>query len=292
MWPLTTFTLGFRGIMVIHRVETENPNFFEVGVVDDPLHSLKINTIKNGMLAETTFLDKPAAGENRVWTLEVDNPIGTGVSTYTRGSGEFDREHHQDERDYRWLTELGELFPGIEHELITNQFAPILRIHNGVFSTRVKSPVLSKIVDGGSHFFGSIAAVVACDIPMLAGRVRLVDQSTGDTLFTFEPDEDTIYEFANTPAEVLHDENSHDDVHAPGEHGPGEHGPGEHGSDDDDDEEDPCKFDHFKSYYRLFPRPETKPVICFKKVSGHPAPDPATCGAAGTGGVRDPFGGS
>jgi hypothetical protein len=285
MWPLTTFTLGFRGIMVIHRVETEDPNYFEVGVVDDPLHSLKINTIKNGMLAETAFINKPEVGA--IWTLEVDNPIASGVNTYTRGSDEFDRQRHQDERDYRWLTDLGELFPGIEDELITDGFAPVLRIYNGVFSTRVKSPELSKIVDGASHFFGSIAAVVACDIPMLAGQVRLVDQSTGDTLFTFEPDEDTIYEFANTPGEVLHDETEHDELHDPGEHGSGEPG-----SDDDDDEEDPCRFDHFKSYYRLFPRPENKPVICFKKVSGHPAPDPATCGAAGIGGRRSPFGGS
>ena len=59
MWPLTTFTIGFRGIMVIHRVETENPNFFEVGVVDDPLHRLRINTIENGMLAETTYINRP-----------------------------------------------------------------------------------------------------------------------------------------------------------------------------------------------------------------------------------------
>src|SRR5215213_6306390 len=274
MWPLTTFTLGFRGIMVIHRVETEEPNFFEVGVVNDPLHSLKINTIKNGMLAETTFLEKPAAGA--IWTLEVDNPIATGVSTYTRGLEAFDRQRDQDDRDYRWLTDLGELFPGIENELITDQFAPVLRINNGVFSTRVKSPELSKIVNGASRFFGCVAAVVACDIPMLAGRVRLVNQS-GDTLFPFEPDEETIYEFANTPSEVPHEAD------------PGEPGSSEPASDDDDDDEDPCRFDHFKSYYRLFPRPENKPVICFIKVGGHPAPDPATCGAAGIG-RTDPFG--
>ena len=59
MWPLTTFTIGFRGLMVIHKVESEEPNYFEIGVLDDPNHALTLNTIKNGMLAETTLLPRP-----------------------------------------------------------------------------------------------------------------------------------------------------------------------------------------------------------------------------------------
>jgi hypothetical protein len=274
MWPLTTFTIGFRGIMVIHRVQTENPNFYEVGVVDDPAHSLRINTIKNGMLAETAFLNKPGPSESRLWTLEADNPIATGVSTYTRGSsGNINRKNHQHERDFRWLAELKEILPDMEPLLITDQFAPVLRIYDGIFYTRVKSPNLSKIENGASREFGSIAAVVACDIPMLAaGSVRLVEQPTGTTLFTFAPDENTIYEFANTPGDAPHSETEVRD-------------------DSDEEDPDPCRFDHFKSYYRLFPRTANPPSICFIKAGGPPAPDPATCGAIGSGGLTGPFGG-
>ena len=273
MWPLTTFTIGFRGIMVIHRVETENPNFFEVGVVDDPRHSLKINTIKNGMLAETKLISSPGKDESRLWTLEADNPLATGVSTYARG--EFHRllEPHDDDRDYRWIAELSDVIPpdedlDIESVLITDQFARVLRIYDGIFYTRVKSPLLTKLVDGSSEEFGSIAAVVACDIPLLAtGSVRLVEQPSGKTLFTFAPDENTIYEFANTPGDAPHEDSL------------------------DEDPNDPCKFDHFNSYYRLFPSKVTVPKICFRKTDGPPAPDPATCGAIGSGGIKFPFGG-
>jgi len=271
MWPLTTFTIGFRGIMAIHRVETENPNFFEVGVVNDPLHSLRINTIKNGMLAETKYFTKPGPRESRLWTLEAEYPLTTGVSTYTRGGFARLEDPHEDDRDYRWISELNDILPDVENVLITNQFAPVLRIYNGIFYTRVKSPLLSKVVDGESEPFGSIAAVVACDIPMLAsGKVQLVEQPSGKPLFTFEPDENTIYEFANTPG----------DEHA-------ELNEAMHESDEDD----PCKFDHFHSYYSLFPRSVSAPNICFRKADGPPAPDPATCGAIGTGGIKFPFGG-
>jgi len=278
MWPLTTFTIGFRGIMVIHRVETEDPNFFEVGVVDDPAHRLRINTIKNGMLAETTYFNRPGPKDARLWTLEADNPLVTGVSTYTRGGFTRLDEPHADDKDFRWLANFNEVIPDsnpdIESVLITDQFAPVLRIYDGIFYTRVKSALLSKLVRGESEPFGAIAAVVACDIPMLAtGSVRLVEQPSGKPLFTFETDENTIYEFANTP----------DDTHAEPHN--------EVMLDSTADPNDPCRFDHFKSYYRLFPRSVNPPPICFRKADeGQPAPDPATCGAIGSGDIKSPFG--
>ena len=277
MWPVTTFTLGFRGLMVIHRVETVQPKYFEIGVVDDPDHFLRINSIKNGKLAETKSLEEYVNTRHKIWTLEVDNPMGAGVGAYTAGPAELNRKTHPHERDYRWLVELDDLLPGIENELKTNDFKPVLRVYNGIFFTRVKSPELSKIVSGASHEFGHLASVVAVDIPMLAGRVRLMTQGSVEPVVTFEPDENTIYEFANTPCDV------------PDHGGGGHHDPRDP---DDDDEEDPCMNDHFHKYYSLFEHPENRPSICFRKRSAQPAPDPATCGAVGAGGIKDPFGGA
>lgn len=292
MWPLVTFTLCFRGLMVIHRVETVEPDFFEVGVVPDELHFLRINTIRNGVVAAIEFLD--ANPEHRIWNLEVDNPIGAGVSSYTQGNADdIDRERHQYERDFRWLPDLGELFGEIEGKIDTDKFFPILRIRNGIFSTRARSEELEKIVNGGSEPFGFIATVMACDIPVIAGgSVRIVEEATGRTVFTFEVAENTIYEFGNQPAEVpdhggshdgtLHDHESHptagDPAAAPADPAAAPADP------------DPCQNEHFKRYYKLFKNPDEEDSICFKKLGAHTAPDPATCGAVGAGGLKGPFG--
>lgn len=292
MWPLVTFTLCFRGLMVIHKVEAVEPNFFEVGVVPDDLHFMRINTIKNGVIAETDFLAANPA--HRIWSLEVDQALGSGVSTYIQGDpDEFDREMHPYEKDFRWVTELGELFENIEDKIDTSKFMPILRIHKGLFSTRAKSAELLKLVDGASEPFGAIAAVVACDIPMMAGgRVRIVEESTGRAIYTFEPAENTIYEFGNTPAEVP----NHGLHHDTGPDGGGEDHTHDHGSDTATPDRaasapDPCENEHFKRYYNLFRDPRGEKSICFKKLGPSPAPDPATCGAVKTGGITGSFGG-
>jgi hypothetical protein len=283
--------------MAIHKVETVHPNFFEVGVVQDDLHFLRINTIRNGVIAAIDFLEVNPA--NRIWSLEVDTAIAAGVSTYIQGDPEnFNRETHQYERDFRWITELGELFENIEEKIDTSKLVPVLRIHEGLFSTRAKSAELVKIVDRSSEPFGAIAAVVACDIPMMAGgRVRLVEEATGKELFVFEPAENTIYEFGNQPAEVPNHGAHHDDGDNGGGGGGGDEHPNHaHAADAPMDnpgaEEpmDPCQDEHFHRYYKLFKEPEAKSV-CFKKLGPNPAPDPATCGAAGLGGFKGPFGG-
>jgi len=285
MWPLVTFTLCFRGLMVIHKVETVEPNFFEVGVVQDELHFLRVNTIKNGVVSAIEFLQ--VNPEHRIWNLEVDNPIGAGVSSYVQGDqdDDIDRERHQSERDFRWIPDLGELFDGIEDKIDTEKFLPILRIRNGIFSTRAKSEELEKIVNGASEPFGFIATVVACDIPVIAGgSVRIVEEATGRTLFTFEVAENTIYEFGNQPAEVPDHGGAHDDPEpAHGHATPATPTPGAGGP-------DPCQTEHFKRYYKLFKHPEDEDSICFKKLGAHTAPDPATCGAVGAGGLKGPFG--
>lgn len=290
MWPITTFTLCFRGLMGIHKVETVAPNFFEVGVVPDDMHYLRINTIKNGVVAAIDFL--PIDQKQRIWSLEVDNAIVSGVSTYTAGphGDQIDRQHHSYERDYRWITELRELFGNLQGKVDTKVLFPVLRIHEGLFSTRVKSEELNVLIDGASKEFGSIASVVACDIPIMAGSsVRLVEEGTGKTLFVFQPDENTIYEFANTPAEVPDHGQAHKDP-SDGE----ERGDPMHGHDDGPAAgaaapPDPCQNEHFKRYYKLFTTPPPH-NICFKKVNPPPAPDPATCGVVGTGGLKGPYG--
>lgn len=289
MWPLMTFTLGLRGLMVIHKVETVEPHFFEVGVVQDDLHYLRISTIRNGVIAAIDFLE--VNPDHRIWNLEVDNAIGSGVNTYIQGDrDEFDRQRHQDERDFRWMTDLGELFEDIEDKIDTNKFGPVLRIHNGLFSTRAKSAELVKIVEGASEPFGAIAAVVACDILVIAGgSVRIVEEATGRTVFTFNVEENTIYEFGNTPAEVP----NHGEVHH--DNGGGGHDHPDHNGDPvmppaAAGDPDPCQNEHFHRYYKLFKHPDDELNICFKKVGPNPAPDPATCGAVGVGGLRGPFG--
>lgn len=290
MWPLTTFTLCFRGLMVIHKVETVEPNFFEVGVVPDDLHYLRVNRIKNGVIAEIEFLE--VNPDHRIWNLEVDNAIGSGVNTYIQGDPEaFDRERHPYERDFRWITELGELFEDIEEKIDTDKFKPVLKIHQGLFSTRAKSAELEKMVDGASEPYGSIAAVVACDIPIIAGgSVRIVEEATGRTVFTFEVEENTIYEFGNTPAETPthapHDDNGEASDH---EH-PAHPRAGNTVPNAGAIPADPCQNEHFKRYYNVFKNPDAEANICFKKITDHPAPDPATCGAAGIGGLKGPFG--
>jgi hypothetical protein len=279
--------------MVIHKVETVDPNFFEVGVVQDDLHFLRINTIRNGVIAAIDFLEVNPA--HRIWNLEVDNTIASGVSTYIQGDPEdFNRETHQYERDFRWITELGELFENIEEKIDTSKFFPVLKINEGLFSTRAKSAELVKIVDRASEPFGAIAAVVACDIPIMAGgRVRLVEEATGREVFAFEVAENTIFEFGNQPAEVPnHGGGHHEDG---GDGGGGDNHPDHaHAADvpmdnPGDGPPDPCQDEHFKRYYKLFKEPEARSV-CFKKVGPNPAPDPATCGAAGVGGFKGPFG--
>ena len=294
MWPLTTFTLCFRGLMVIHKVETVEPNFFEIGVVEDDLHYLRINTIRNGVVAAIDFLE--VNKDHRIWNLEVDNPLGSGVSTYIQGDpDEFDRERHPYERDFRWITELGELFENVEEKIDTDKFLPDLRIRNGLFSTRAKSAELVKVVEGASEPFGSIAAVVACDIPVIAGgSVRIVEEATGRTVFTFLVEENTIYEFGNTPAEVPnHGESHHDNGDEDSDHPVHDHAgdPAMHDpASAPGGGTDPCQNEHFKRYYKLFKRPDEEISICFKKVGPNPAPDPATCGATGVGGYKGPFG--
>jgi hypothetical protein len=274
--------------MAIHRVETVDPNFFEVGVVPDEMHYLRINTIKNGVIAEISFLE--INKDHRIWNLEVDNAIASGVSKYTAGRpGDINRLQHPYERDYRWITELGELFGDLRDKTDTKVLFPVLRIHEGLFSTRVKSDELSILIDGTSEEFGSIATVVACDIPIMAGTsVRLVEEGTGKILFTFQPDENTIYEFANTPAEVPKQAAVHPEPGGTHDGDTTHHGGGGGAGPAPAAVPDPCQNEHFKSYYKLFTGPQ--PSICFTKTDPPPAPDPATCGAVGTGDLKGPFG--
>jgi hypothetical protein len=286
MWPPSTITIAFRGLLVFHEVTNQScGSFFEVGVIRDPHHILRINTIKNCLLTSTTRLKGQVNPRHPYWRLVVDNPVGAGVSKYTRGE-KFDRIRHDDERDYRWINNFNEHFENAANKVDLDCLVPILRIPHGVFYTLLKSIPLTKIKDGTSFAYGSQAEATGLDISFMAGRVRLVHEHTCKTIFNFLPEANTTYEFANTPPDIDVEHDPHDGPHP----GSGEvkddalTGP-RHRLDELDpavnQTDDPCRNDHFKNYYQLFKDPSNEPSVCFKIPGPRPAPDPYLCGAVG-----------
>ncbi|HEY9282860.1 MAG TPA: hypothetical protein VIP46_05350 [Pyrinomonadaceae bacterium] len=278
MWTGSSLTIVFRGLLVMHEVRPESgPSYFEVGVVPDDHHVLRINTIKNGVLASVTNLEARVDSRRPRWRLQVANPLG-GVSTHTAPGG-FRRRTHRVEEDYRWITDLAEVFddPNVEDRMDTSVLRPVVRIDNGVFYTRLKSPTLRKLVDGAPFPFGALAGVVGCDIPAFGGGARLVNEQEPERpIFNFEPGPNTIYEFSNAPP----------DVEVP--HDPHHRTPGADAAASDVIEAvrarapEDCADDHFLKYYKLFRNPADEPVICFTEPDEQPAPDPALCGPVGS----------
>lgn len=265
----------------MHRVETRTGrSYMEIGVLPAPHHYLRINTIKNCVIASTTLLEHNANPDDDkvnprhpLWRLIIDNPVGGGVSAESyRG---FDREFDRGaEEDFRWIVDLEspDMFGTLESKIDTDCLLPIMIIPNGIFYTRLKSPPLNIRRNGESSPFGCIASVTGCDIPILGGRVRLIEQGTGELIFDFEPAEHTIYEVVNTPPDIeIHE--PEDPCHEHPEKKANEHR----------DEPDPCDFDHFKNYYRLFKEPDAQDQICFFKADAAPAPDPFLCGVVSLG---------
>jgi len=272
-----TLTIVFSGLMVFHHNNANNA--MEIGILRQESHVPRILTITNGVLADVFDLrTRPELADpnNRSWRLEVTAPAASGISVYTNGST-FDRKTHNDDRDFRW----GMDFEGpdfydkdLSTVMLTNRLTPVLQIPSGEFYTRLKSEPLNRREDGGAlKPFGAIAGVTGCDISIRGGSVTLKDQADSD-IFRFKIDgapvpPNTIFEIANTPPDVLLDQNSthghvaHDDLHS----------------------------DHFQFYYNLFePQNTPRPKFGFESaLDTAPGPDPRLCGKAQVGLRTDPL---
>src|SRR6185369_2096753 len=228
---------------------------------------------KNGVLSAIFDLrNRPELGTVRDWRLVVDDPInvGTGVSLFQNAT--FNRtgigSGRDFERDFRWITDLeaSDLHNrDLSLDINTRQFLFVLYVPNGEFYTRLRSPDLKRRRLGPPQvdsFYGPTAAVVGCNIPIDdAGTVKLMaGGSNGATVFTFVPDEDTVYEITNGPPDVPVEQPLSPD--APG---------------------------HFHMYYdKLFRRPYHDQFDLLMDDRA-PAPDPTLCGVVYLGQRRDPL---
>jgi hypothetical protein len=258
-------TIVFRGLMVFHRLG----DFMEIGFLDAPGHVPRILTMKGGILASVFDLrTRPELRKVRNWGLEVTNPLQPTATTFTEGES-FDRLTHRNPRDFRWIADLEarDLFGrNLSAELNTSQLLLVLYVRHGEFYTKMKSPLLTRktIKTDAEVAYGSMAAVTGCDIKFDTGTLKLVAGGTGGTVafrFTEGVDQDTIYEFSNSPPDVPLDKPT-----------------------------PPDEGGHFPMYYdHLF---ITQPDDAFKLVKSEdtdPAPDPALCGATLLGSRTDPL---
>lgn len=329
MWAESTLTIAFRGLLVFHRMEQKGESWFEIGFLfgeDIPHHHPRINIYRNSVLDRIFYLEEHIDPDYPLWRLVVDNPIGGGVSTYTPGP--FNRKMYPDEKDFRWIMDIeSEEFynEDLTRKLNTRRLLPILRVPHGVFYTRLKSVDLKRFKDGSEEkAFGCAAAVIGCDIPLLGGGARLMeeDRHNPTPIFRFRPEPNVVYEFANTPPDgvppdrmlphdVGHEQTTHGgaqhdktpDSAAAGqatrsEEGRVAHAPssdaagqteGEHPGDKGREDVKAAHEDHFKFYYQMFLDPDFKPKYSFRVPSLGPAPYPALCGLIELGRRREPL---
>lgn len=287
---MKTITIVFRGLMVLHK----QADTMEIGFVnalynpaDEHVHAGAVNhadhpavhvprilTTKNGVLSAIFDLrNRPELGAVRDWTLVVDNPGDSRASFSPPPTpGSFDRTVSGTgtafERDFRWITDLegSDLHNrDLSLDINTRQFLFVLYVSHGEFYTRLRSPELKRRRLGPPQvdsFYGPSAAVVGCDIPVGdAGAVKLMaGGSRGATVFTFVPDEGTVYEISNGPPDVPVEEPL--SVDAPG---------------------------HFHMYYdKLFRRPYRDQFDLLMDDQA-PAPDPTLCGVVYLGKREDPL---
>lgn len=272
-------TIVFRGLMVFHK--TAGPSsLFEVGLLSpchhhhgnphhipsNPPHIPRINTYKNGVLDSVTFLRDFVDPMFRIWELKVTGGVG-GVET-EEYDGTFYRERHTNTRDYRWLIDLEdprEFHGPLTGKIDTKQLNPVLRIPSGKFYTRLLSRKMKRRQAGGQETdFGRVSAAVGCDITLTGTKAELIvdrtkENGTNEKIFTFDVDQNTLYEIANTPPDT-HESNG----------------------------------DHFHHYYDIFTsfvkKFEFSPGEALTGPSpGGPAPSPALCGGVRLGTMKEPL---
>lgn len=259
--PEKTLTIIFRGLMVFRQQGNDADSHFEIGIVpvpgpDHPPHHIehipRISTFVNGALESVKIL-KGVQTSHRVWHLEVDGPDTAGVSKDQQGAT-FNRTNHPFDRDYRWLMDLEdntEFYGPLVGKIDTGKLKPVIHIPNGVFYTRLRSVNQLREKDGvsGQEDFGRVASAIACDINLTGAGAKLKTDA-GVQIFNFKAEENTLYDFANTPP----------DTHVPAPS---------------------VNEDHFQHYYDMFTT--RVPKFHFKEPNPDPAPRPALCGATGLG---------
>lgn len=291
----STISIVFRGLMVLHKYEdTMEVGFIDAlynpsdehahtGAVDHADHSAvhvpRILTTKDGVLSAIFDLrNRPELGAVRDWTLVVDDPTVSatsipGASLFQDAAlAPFTRDNTGSgsdfERDFRWIIDLegSDLHNrDLSLDINTRQFLFVLYVPCGQFYTRLRSPNLKRRRLGPPQseiFFGPTAAVVGCNIPIDdTGTVKLMaGGSSGATVFTFVPDEGTVYEISNGPPDVPVEVPL--SVDAPG---------------------------HFHMYYdKLFRRPYRDQFDLLMDDRA-PAPDPTLCGVVYLGRRQGPL---
>lgn len=317
MWNASTLTIMFRGLLVMHKMETGNGrSYFEIGVLkteETEGHFLRIHVIKNCALARVIPLDHKVRPRHPIWRLRVDHPIGEGVSTYTIGPEPFNRRRHPVDRDFRWINDLeGPDFYNrdLTDELDLQCLRPILHVPYGVFYTRLRTRVAQLKNGDLEPNFGHLSSVTACDIPILGGGAKIVEADTGRVIYRFKPEQNTIFEFTNTPPDIGHGHGmrSHADARSTEEdeqhEARGEEVKTEEKSKEGEHTEDASKEhqreaapeDHFQLYYAIFRDQNIDPHFGFEDPSeasdpsetsatslGPMAPDPALCGPVNLG---------
>jgi hypothetical protein len=275
-----TLTIVFRGLMIFH--EDKKAKQMEIGVLrEETQHVPRLLTITNGVLERVLDLRKfldPA--DPRVWTIAVKNPLTSVIKIREKSSGKFDRikagPDPAFDDDFRWIMDLeGEDFynrdltSDLQH---LDLLFPLMNLCQGEFYTRLKSTVLAR--KPAPKPFGSVAAVIGCDIPYQTvgaspGKPEVIAELNrdGGTIFSFEHRPNTIYEITNTPPDVLLD--GDEPVH--------------HHSDTTGTSDD-----HFHHYYSLF-GPKPSPIFEFA-ADADPDPEPTLCGVGRLGTRKDSLG--
>lgn len=266
--------------MVFHKNDTEKA--MDIGILREPKqHVPRLLTITNGVLAKVRDLREycEPGSDPRFWRLEVKKPQVTTISL-RQVNGDFDRKTAGSlyDQDFRWIMDLEDkdfyerdLTNELPH---TDLLFPILRIDRGNFYTKLKSPVLNR--DPTPKPFGSVAAVIGCDISYEptgtepVGKEIIAElKSDRASIFKFLNKPNTIYEITNTPPDVILDRgvgHAHSKSKLVG----------------------PTTDDHFHHYYDLFD-PKPSPIFSFTEADPDPDPEPTLCGVSRLGTRKDPL---
>ncbi|HEX2269768.1 MAG TPA: hypothetical protein VHH35_09545 [Pyrinomonadaceae bacterium] len=245
-------SIVFRGLLVLNEHLANGHKCMEIGILNEPqLHKPRIMTFRNGVREDTFLLDM--SNGPVLWKLEVDNPVTPGTTLRQHGTGPINRmDTSTPDDDFRWILNLENAeFPyrNIEQRfgLDRTDLKRIVRVTSGEFYTRLKSPLLRRKENNGTPVdFGAIAGVIGLDINVHSGGAKLTGATPNDVIFQFSSDPNVMYEFSNSPADI---------VTAPA--------------------------DHFPHYYEIFRTQPGQKFGFVRKPPGHgnaPGPNPALCG--------------
>jgi len=270
-------TILFRGLLVFHQ----QGNVMEIGFLNAPGvtvppnrpptmeeagHVPRILTFVNGTIKSVLDLrTRPELDIIRPWEIEVSNPLQPTATTYTNGPT-FDRLHHTDPEDFRWIADLEG--PDLHDRDLTSELDKrhlrfVLTVPHGQFRTRMQSKPQTRIkkATGATQPFGRAAEVTECRIEFNGGTVKLKVQ--GATAFDFLAEPGATYEISNLPPDVS--------MAAP----PNKAYAGTSG--------------HFHMYYHHLFKTHPRDEYDLMPENGHPAPDPYLCGLVGLSRSREPL---